>query len=502
MRLILIVNNTVNLESGVTATCAFEASGGHIGSSKESDWQLLDREQSVDPHHVRIFARDNVFCAEPLSKKGVFVNGSNRPLPKGKQFGISDGDIWVLGNFEISAYVAFSDEDKKPSIYQREQWAGRFASIETLIPGSLSSKQDQDRISAEAILADGSASELTDGSYFQKKKNASEDNSDPLGHLDSEAEKSAPQVLDINSLFASEQTVTSKDQEHELLEDLELTPSNERESAGLDDPEAQQQFISAPKLEHISREHSPAGQTIDSEMDAYLEQLSAGGVPQAQVPHLREQEEWHGTLAGAEGDTQMVDHVVLRPLFSAMGLPIADLSLPETNRIARETGAAIKTAVEGLMKLNAMQAEKRASAHSTQLHPVEDNPIRLGERPEEVMRDLFLEQSPVYLSPSAAIEESLTQIRLHEEASQIAIDEALDTVLEALAPKHLARRFARYKGHAPRGGNTDAWHWQMYQHYYSEMKSGRQKGLMRMFEEVFRQVYDRELRARSIAEEI
>jgi type VI secretion system protein ImpI len=83
-------------------------------------------------------------------------------------------------------------------------------------------------------------------------------------------------------------------------------------------------------------------------------------------------------------------------------------------------------------------------------------------------------------------------------ASEKATDAALDAVLRALAPLALARRFLKYKGHAPRTGDLDAWHWRMYQHYYGELSSDRQGGLSRMFREVFRQVYDREMRAHAL----
>ena len=73
------------------------------------------------------------------------------------------------------------------------------------------------------------------------------------------------------------------------------------------------------------------------------------------------------------------------------------------------------------------------------------------------------------------------------------------TPFSAPSPRaQLSRRFSRYKGHAPKTGDADAWHWQMYQHYYSEMKSDRQRGLGRMFWEIFRQVYDREMRSKTL----
>ena len=132
------------------------------------------------------------------------------------------------------------------------------------------------------------------------------------------------------------------------------------------------------------------------------------------------------------------------------------------------------------------------------LHAIEDNPLRLAQSPEEAMQDLFLVRSPVHLSASSAVGESLKMLGHHQDACEKAIEAALEAVLRALAPVALARRFMKYKGHTPRTGDLDAWHWGMYQHYYSELSSDRQGGLSRMFWEVFRQVYDREMRARTI----
>jgi type VI secretion system protein ImpI len=119
----------------------------------------------------------------------------------------------------------------------------------------------------------------------------------------------------------------------------------------------------------------------------------------------------------------------------------------------------------------------------------------LAETADEAVNDLFLVRSPVHLSAKAAIEESLSMVDRHRQASEAATQAALSAVLSALSPIALARRFFKYKGHAPRTGDLDAWHWTMYQHYYRELASDRQGGLARMFREVFRQVYDREMRA-------
>ena len=244
---------------------------------------------------------------------------------------------------------------------------------------------------------------------------------------------------------------------------------------------------------------STSTEPVDPEMDSYLETLTNSGGQEMLVSDIQETESWHGSVGLSEsGEGEMVDHVVLRPLLSALGLSVGEMSIPEANRITQEIGAALKTAITGLMTIHAQQWEDRSSMNDTHLHPVEDNPIRLAQSPEQAILDLLLVQSPVHLNAPSAIEESLMQIELHEKASRIAADEALEAVLLGLSPQNLAKRFARYKGHAPRVGNLNSWHWEMYEHYYSEMRSDRQRGLTRMFWEVFRQVYDREMRSHQL----
>jgi len=85
-------------------------------------------------------------------------------------------------------------------------------------------------------------------------------------------------------------------------------------------------------------------------------------------------------------------------------------------------------------------------------------------------------------------------LRRHSHAAEKACNQALDHVLAALSPEVLSKRFEKYKGHAPRTGDPAAWNWEMYHHYYDAMRPDRQGGLTRMFWEIYRQVYDREMR--------
>ncbi|KZL05024.1 hypothetical protein PsAD2_04575 [Pseudovibrio axinellae] len=495
MKLVLVINNTSKLENGSKATTTFENEGGCIGSAAHCHWQLLDRSNSVSPEHVQVFLQEGGFCAEARSSKGITVNGSNRPIKAGLRFRISDGDIWEVGDFSLVAYVlADNNEDEEHS----DQWAGRFAAIDTIISGKLKDDTDPARVNIESILADHLESDLS-GEFFAQTGRRGTKNEDPVEVLDLQDADGLPGNQDPLLQLNNDSKVEHGDADQDLLSTLQKQPTKSGMTFGVDDPHAHHRLMIMPQAQGNKRMTDTGDKAVDPEMDSYLETLTSSGGKNSSLSEIQETEGWHGSVAlSAKSEGDMVDHVVLRPLMSALGLPVGDMSVPEANRITKEVGAALKTAIQGLMAIHSKQWTDRSTLNDTHLHPVEDNPIRLADTPQQAIEDLLLVQSPVHLNAPSAIEESLAQIELHENASRIAVDEALETILDGLSPKHLSKRFARYKGHAPRTGDLDSWHWQMYEHYYTEMKSDRQRGLARMFWEVFRQVYDREMRSQQL----
>ncbi|HAS76971.1 MAG TPA: type VI secretion system-associated FHA domain protein TagH, partial [Marinobacter adhaerens] len=94
----------------------------------------------------------------------------------------------------------------------------------------------------------------------------------------------------------------------------------------------------------------------------------------------------------------------------------------------------------------------------------------------------------------AAVRESLQSLNHHQQATREAISEALEAILHAFSPEALLRRFHGYRRGLRQNEDEGRWAWDMYQHYYRELKSSRQQGFERLFQEVFEQAYDQNLR--------
>lgn len=170
------------------------------------------------------------------------------------------------------------------------------------------------------------------------------------------------------------------------------------------------------------------------------------------------------------------------------------VSSDEMQLFMEEAGQTLKATVEGLLALHQWE-DSRHQALRTRLQPIEDNPLRLGADYRDTVQTLFASQrSPVHLSAPAAVRESLESLNHHQLATQSAIREALAAILDAFSPDALLRRFHGYRRGLGQIEDEGRWAWDMYQSYYRELKSSRQQGFERLFQEVFDQAYDQHLR--------
>ncbi|WP_404273347.1 type VI secretion system-associated FHA domain protein TagH [Yersinia similis] len=184
-------------------------------------------------------------------------------------------------------------------------------------------------------------------------------------------------------------------------------------------------------------------------------------------------------------------HVAITPLMRGFDAQIPIRNSQEANDFLEEAGKTLKATIEGLLALQHSQHGLR----DKHLRPIEDNPLRLNMDYDTTLNLMFADQkSPVHLSAPAAVAESLDNLRLHHQANQQAITQALNTMLEAFSPERLLTRFTHYLRSNERQEQDSAWAWDMYKNYYHELASSRQQGFEKLFGEVYEQAYDRALR--------
>lgn len=228
--------------------------------------------------------------------------------------------------------------------------------------------------------------------------------------------------------------------------------------------------------------HTPAGEPISED-------------PLAPWPNTQERQGMsESTEQRREAKDTSRQHISGAPLMRGMEAEIDFADSDEMRLFLEEAGQTLKATVEGLLALHQGE-DSRHRALRTRLQPIEDNPLRLGDDYAGTMQTLFAaERSPVHLSAPAAVRESLESLNHHQQATREAIREALEAILYAFSPEALLRRFHGYRRGLQDNEDEGRWAWNMYQHYYRELRSSRQQGFERLFQEVFDQAYDQHLR--------
>ncbi len=148
------------------------------------------------------------------------------------------------------------------------------------------------------------------------------------------------------------------------------------------------------------------------------------------------------------------------------------------------------SSIKGLVAIHQRQ-DQGFHLLNRSFQPIQDNPLKMGLSYQETHAVMFGEERNMFhLEPAQAIESSLQSIESHHERVHQATQQALQYLLDELSPTTLLKRFQSYRKSAPDGVDEDAWAWKMYQSYFAELTSGRQKGFEKQFWQVLEQSYD------------
>lgn len=429
----LTISNPTEIASGQTTEHIFSERGGSIGSARNDTWQLSAHRTGAVGGHAEIRLVDGAFCLIDRSGR-TYINSASQPVGRGRRARLTTGDVISIGRYRIQAGLVCGE------------------SAESTHDGLMGEDWNQ--------LVDGQEADL-------KRRSPTLDPQEPeplTGLSPAPAERISDDPLD-GFRPAPDDSETSGPSDHdELLADK---PDWLRRGPGVTDEyrDNRDAALGLPvlhgrgdRMSTHTRIDSRNGRTPTDRKDASRTHI--GGAP---------------LLRGLATDLNFQDSDDMR-LFM------------------EEAGQTLRATIDGLLALHQSE-DSRHQALRTRLQPIEDNPLRLGQGRDDTIQTLFAsERSPVHLSAPAAVSESLQGLQHHQQATQAAIREALDAILQAFSPAALLRRFHGYRRGLQTGEDEPAWAWQMYQHYYAELNSSRQQGFERLFQEVFEQAYDQHLR--------
>ena len=477
----MVVINVQQLESGLSAQCAFRPEGGIIGSSNNTYWHLRDGMGGIQHQHCEISVIDGAFCVQDLCGN-TYVNGSHMPLGKGKFARLEHKHEITIGAYQIRVIFGQAGE-------------------EHLLANS----------SLDQLFENDGLDLLKDGDFKE------------MGSDDSESDRDL-----IDPIFALDGLFKGIKQEESLIEDAQpeltqsLVPEDDVQGAQHQPtPQADSEFemTSSIRLKRIlgfGKKNTKTDQTLAAEQNDIAQQPS----------HLNVKNSCYNVSEGLGMDDKVLDlleeevaksyishndmenapstnatHLLTGPMLTGLGVDVGNShDMAKMHMLSEELGQSLQACVQGLLDLNQQVRDGRFGMMNRNLQPIEDNPLRLGLSYEDTIRTLYdADKSLVHLSAPAAISESLKNVRDHNEAMQHATAEALNQILNAFSPQVLLRRFQHYKRNSDvQHDSYESWAWDMYCHYYQELTSNRQKGFEKLFWEIFEQSYDKKIREKQL----
>ncbi|PTW88917.1 type VI secretion system-associated FHA domain protein TagH [Achromobacter mucicolens] len=442
-RLALVVDNPQALQKGSQPRCIFDTSGGTIGAHG-ADWILHDRSGRVQSIHCEVRYEDGGYFV--IDRCGqTRVNDQMDPLGALVSVQLRGGDILHVGPYRLT--VNLDDET-----YALPDPARHLAEHDVAELLGTSNEHVEALPHGDEAPAPSQPPELGWREFTALSESSAQGQLDPLLALDA---ASRPDPVSAGN-------AASLDSRHYGQTQL-----------------AAQADLSTTRFEAVSG--SPLHAFGDPPMS---------GHPSSFAAH-RSSDQWIQNQFNHSGDAAGL----VAPLVEGLGAPVGAVDPHDAHTLLFEAGTTLAALIRGLAALNrAPQGERLALAKRT-LQPIEDNPLRLAQTYPDTVRALFSrDRSLVHLSPTAAVEESLEQIGEQHRAMLKAVAAGLSALLQAFSPDQLERRFARYRSGQHHEALPGDGAWQMYRHYYDELKSSRQQGFDKLFWEVFDQAYDQALR--------
>jgi type VI secretion system protein len=110
MTLRLSVVSEHGLRLGQNSTKVFGVHGGTIGRATDNAWILPDPDRYLSGKHVRIDFRSGSYVLVDTSSNGTYVNGSQVPIGKYRDYVLKDGDYLRLGEYELLVSIDKSND--------------------------------------------------------------------------------------------------------------------------------------------------------------------------------------------------------------------------------------------------------------------------------------------------------------------------------------------------------------------------------------------------------
>lgn len=183
-------------------------------------------------------------------------------------------------------------------------------------------------------------------------------------------------------------------------------------------------------------------------------------------------------------------------LLEAAGLePDAGAGIPPAEFL-QTTGRLLKLLTSGLMEMLRERGRLKDELRlpQTVIQAAENNPLKFAPSVEEALRLMLRDRGDAYLRGEEAAGNALADLRLHEEALQVATHRAVRDFVERFDPEELKRRFDQgLKRPALLASANKLKYWELYEETYHVLVQADEDSPPRLFNEDFARAYTEEV---------
>lgn len=165
--------------------------------------------------------------------------------------------------------------------------------------------------------------------------------------------------------------------------------------------------------------------------------------------------------------------------------------------LGQTLGEVLRTTLAGIME--ALRARERVKDDlrlpGTSFQPQHNNPLKFSANVADAFHNLLVKRNPAYLSPPAAVDEALRDLRDHQSAIVAAMRVAFAALLARFDPARLQQDFDRQmKKGSILGVPAKLRYWDLYREKYGEMTQDAETSFHELFVEEFARAYEDQLR--------
>jgi type VI secretion system protein len=448
-----------------------------IGRGVDNSWTLPDPKLHISNKHCVIHRKNNEYHLTDISTNGVYINGSDEPLGRGRTVVLKNSDVIDIGEFKVAI-------DLKPSL---EQDLGGVVGVEDVISSSAAYKHQEIVDTAVKSALAHEIGKVSDG------ENSATDIDELLGRP-SVGEKdfiSAPSMNDLlnnispeKEYFSPPVVIPPYQKNNELPQSVSEDAKASIPDNWLDLTENQSasKSIGVSDIEEFTSEELKTdsdGRAIDSDKEDSRSEVAP------LVSNI--------ALAAASSEDEDLFYTMLEEA----GIEPRLLAGHDKSVLAKRCGHMLNKFAQGTVDTLATRSLVKGEfrLQQTVIRPKDNNPFKFSPTGGDALRIMMLTDSAAYMSAEASIEESFKDIQAHQLGMMMGIQAAFSHLLARFDPDVLSQKFEdrpRYnKGIL---GMQKVDYWREYQDFYHDVCEMMEEEFQNLFSSEFGKAYEEQLR--------